>query len=130
MLARLFQLRQKADYNCAYNVSDEEAKSLAEPSHQFVEKVTAVIEVSEGVFPHCIGVMQTNAAAQGIELVIGKADKVELDETFFGAMIQYPNYWGGIHDFAAFTAKCHELKIFVGVATDLYALTLLTPPGE
>ncbi|MDD6581689.1 MAG: aminomethyl-transferring glycine dehydrogenase [Bacteroidales bacterium] len=86
--------------------------------------------VSEGVFPHCIGVMQTNAAAQGIELVIGKADKVELDETFFGAMIQYPNYWGGIHDFAAFTAKCHELKIFVGVATDLYALTLLTPPGE
>jgi len=44
LLARLFQLRQKADYNCAYNVSDEEAKSLAEPSHQFVEKVTAVIE--------------------------------------------------------------------------------------
>ena len=31
--------------------------------------------------------MQTNAAAQGIELVIGKADQVQLDETFFGAMI-------------------------------------------
>ena len=86
--------------------------------------------VSEGVFPHCVGVMQTNAAAQGIELVIGKADQVTLDETFFGAMVQYPNYWGGIHDFSAFTAKCHELGIFVGVATDLYALTLLTPPGE
>ena len=86
--------------------------------------------VSEDVFEHVIGVMQTNAAPQGIEIVIGNADEIELDGTFFGAMVQYPNQHGEIHDFAAFTAKCHELNIFVGVATDLYALTLLTPPGE
>ncbi len=86
--------------------------------------------VSEDVFQHCIGVMKTNAAPQGIELVIGKADKVELDETYFGAMIQYPNQHGAIHDFRAFVEKAHALNIFVGVATDLLALTLLTPPGE
>ncbi len=86
--------------------------------------------VSEDVFEHVIGVMQTNAAPQGIELVIGDADKVQLDNTFFGAMVQYPNQHGEIHDFSGFVAKCHELGIFVGVATDLYALTLLTPPGE
>lgn len=86
--------------------------------------------VSEDVFEHVIGVMQTNAAPHGIEIVIGDAEKVQLDNTFFGAMIQYPNQHGEIHDFAAFTAKCHELNIFVGVATDLFALTLLTPPGE
>ena len=86
--------------------------------------------VSEDVFEHVIGVMETNAAPHGIELVIGDADKVELDGTFFGAMVQYPNQHGEIHDFSGFVAKAHELGIFVGVATDLYALTLLTPPGE
>lgn len=86
--------------------------------------------VSEDVFEHVVGVMKTNAAPHGIELVIGDADKVQLDNTFFGAMVQYPNQHGEIHDFSAFAAKCHELNIFVGVATDLYALTLLTPPGE
>jgi len=86
--------------------------------------------VAEGVFPHSIGVMKTNAAPHGIELVIGKPDQVELDETFFGAMIQYPNYWGGIHDYREWVEKAHAKNIFVGVATDLLALTLLTPPGE
>ena len=86
--------------------------------------------VSEGVLPHCIGVMKTNAAPQGIELVIGKPDQVELDETFFGAMIQYPTYYGSIIDFRDWVEKAHSKNIFVGVATDLLALTLLTPPGE
>lgn len=86
--------------------------------------------VDEGVFPHSIGVMKTNAAPQGIELVIGKADKVELDDTFFGAMIQYPTYWGSIYNYKSFVENAHSKNIFVGVATDLLALTLLTPPGE
>lgn len=43
-LARLFQLRQKADYNCAYDISKEEAQSLKEPTHTFVEKVENLIK--------------------------------------------------------------------------------------
>ncbi len=86
--------------------------------------------VSEDVFEHCVSVMQTNAAPQGIELVIGNADEVVLDQTFFGAMIQYPNQHGEVHDFRSFVEKAHALNLFVGVAADLFALTLLTPPGE
>lgn len=86
--------------------------------------------VSEDVFAHCVAVMKTNAAPQGIELVIGKADRVVLDDTYFGAMVQYPNQHGAIHDFRAFVEKAHEHQILVGVATDLLSLTLLTPPGE
>ena len=74
--------------------------------------------------------MKTNAAPHGIELVIGKADKVELDDTYFGAMVQYPNQHGAIHDYTEFVKKAKAHNIFVGVATDLLALTLLTPPGE
>jgi uncharacterized protein (UPF0332 family) len=42
-LARLFQLRQKADYNCAYDITKEEALSLKEPTHAFVEKIEKLI---------------------------------------------------------------------------------------
>ncbi len=42
-LARLFQLRQKADYNCAYDISTEEARSLKEPTHKFMEKLEKLI---------------------------------------------------------------------------------------
>lgn len=42
-LARLFQLRQKADYNCAYDITKEEAQALQEPTHQFVEKIENLI---------------------------------------------------------------------------------------
>ena len=86
--------------------------------------------VSEDVLTTSIAVMKTNAAPQGIEIVIGKADEFEFDNTFFGAMVQYPNQHGAIHDYSAFVAKAKSHNIFVGVACDLMALTMLTPPGE
>lgn len=43
-LARLFQLRQKADYNCAYDITKEEAQALQEPTRQFVEKIIILID--------------------------------------------------------------------------------------
>ena len=46
-LARLFQLRQKADYNCAYDITKEEALSLKEPTHAFVEKIEKLIREKE-----------------------------------------------------------------------------------
>ncbi len=85
--------------------------------------------VSEDVYTHTIGVLRTNAEPQGIELVIGAADKIELDNSFFGAMVQYPNQHGAIHDYSEFAAKAKALDIFVGVAADLLSLTLLTSPS-
>lgn len=43
-LARLFQLRQKADYNCAYDITKEEALSLMGPTRSFVEKIDNLIK--------------------------------------------------------------------------------------
>lgn len=85
--------------------------------------------VSEDVFVSTIGVLETNATPLGIELVIGKADQIEFDASFFGAMVQYPNQHGAIHNYADFAAKAKEHGVFVGVAADLLALTLLTPPS-
>ena len=86
--------------------------------------------VSDAVFPQTLGVLKTNAAPQGIDVVVGKADQIELDGTFFGAMLQYPCSWGEIHNYQPFTAAAQAKGIFVGVAADILALTVLTPPGE
>ena len=43
LLARLFQLRQKADYNCAYDVSEEEVQSLEGPVKRFVNNIIILI---------------------------------------------------------------------------------------
>lgn len=42
-LSRLLQLRQKADYNCAYDVTKEEVEDIVDLSHKFVETVKAII---------------------------------------------------------------------------------------
>ena len=47
-LARLFQLRQKADYNCAYDITKEEVFSLKEPTHRFVEMIENLIDEFKG----------------------------------------------------------------------------------
>lgn len=44
-MARLMQLRQKADYNCAYNISQEEAKDIAPLAHKFVARIKELINI-------------------------------------------------------------------------------------
>ena len=86
--------------------------------------------VSDDIFPQTLGVMKTNAAPLGIEIVEGNPLKMELDSSFFGIMLQYPNSWGEVFNYKQFTADAQAKGIFVGVAADLLALTILTPPGE
>ncbi len=54
----------------------------------------------------------------------------EIDENYFGAIIQYPNSEGSIEDYRTFIETVHSVNAQVIMATDLLALTLLTPPGE
>lgn len=88
------------------------------------------IFVDNGIFPQTLDVMRTNAAPRGIEIVVGDAAEIELDNSFFGAIVQYPNQFGEVNDYSDFIAKAHEKGIFVGVATDLMALAMLKAPGE
>ncbi len=86
--------------------------------------------ISNTVFPQTIDVVKTRAVPYGIELVIGDANTIGLDDKFFGALIQYPDINGEINDYKTFTANAHAKEVQVVVATDLLALALLTPPGE
>ena len=86
--------------------------------------------ISETVFPQTIDVVRTRAVPYGIELIIGDANTVSLDDSFFGALIQYPDINGEVNDYKTFVANAHAKEVQVVVATDLLALALLTPPGE
>ena len=86
--------------------------------------------VSETCHPQNIEVVQTRAKALGIEVVVGRPENFQFSEKVFGALVQYPDTFGAIHDHASFVDKAHAAGALVTVATDLLALTLIKPPGE
>ena len=86
--------------------------------------------VSEDIFPQTKAVMETRALPLGIELVFGKITETAINETFYGALIQYPSGFGAVEDYRAFVQTLHEKNILAVVTTDLLSLALLTPPGE
>ena len=77
-----------------------------------------------------IEVVRTRAKALGIEVVVGDHENFQFSEKVFGALVQYPDTFGAIHDYAGFVEKAHAAGALVTVATDLLALTLIKPPGE
>jgi glycine dehydrogenase len=89
-----------------------------------------VFFVSEDCHPQNIDVVKTRAKALGIEVVVGNHETFKFNEQTFGALVQYPNTYGAIHDYSGFIERAHTGGAMVTVATDLLALTLITPPGE
>ena len=86
--------------------------------------------VDENVFAQTKEVLLTRATPIGIELIHGDYKTAQLDDTYFGAIVQYPSSIGSVEDYRAFTKMVHDAKGCVVMATDLLALTLLTPPAE
>ncbi|HQS04793.1 MAG TPA: glycine dehydrogenase (aminomethyl-transferring), partial [Daejeonella sp.] len=89
-----------------------------------------VFFVSEEVLAQTIDILQTRAAPYGIQILIGSHETVNLDETMFGAIVQYPAAKGQIYDYSDFAGKAHEKGIKLTVVADIMALALLSPPGE
>jgi glycine dehydrogenase len=86
--------------------------------------------ISETCHPQNIEVVQTRAKALGIEIVVGGHERFAFTEKVFGALVQYPDTFGVIHDYSGFIEKVHAAGALVTVACDLLALTLIKPPGE
>jgi glycine dehydrogenase len=86
--------------------------------------------VDYDVFSQTIDVIKTRSAPLGIELVHGNYTGAAFNESYFGALVQYPAASGQLRDYKSFTEMAHAAGILVGVAADLMSLALLTPPGE
>lgn len=116
----------------------DEATAAAEAMHMFFASRTREQQktnanklfVSDTCFPQTIDVLKTRSAPLNIQLVIADANSVKWDETFFGAIIQYPDITGTSNDYSAWIESAHAHNVQVAVGSDLLALSLLTPPGE
>lgn len=86
--------------------------------------------VSELCYPQTIDLLKTRSAPLNIELIIGDHRSFVFNDAVFGALLQYPDINGEVHDYRSFTDKAHAAEAGVAVAADLLSLALLTPPGE
>lgn len=93
--------------------------------------------VSNLMHESTIKVMEGRAEGFGINIQImdlAAADahqKIQaLGDDLVGIMVQYPDASGGVQDFKELANIAHNQGTLLSAATDLLALTLLTPPGE
>jgi glycine dehydrogenase len=94
----------------------------------YIERPKFFVDID--CFPQTIDLLRTRALPVQIEIVTGSYQDAAIDERFFGAIVQYPNDKGSIEDYKKFIEAVHAKGAYVIMATDLLALTLLTPPGE
>jgi glycine dehydrogenase len=80
--------------------------------------------------PQTIALVPTRAHYLGIEVELGDP-LADLDgKAVFGVLLQHPATDGEIRDLRPAIEAAHRQGGIVAVASDLLALTLLTPPGE
>jgi glycine dehydrogenase len=116
----------------------DEGTAAAEAMYMFFNSLNRDIHkisrprffVDEETFPQTKDVVITRALPIGIEVVFGDYRQTRIDESYFGALVQYPNDKGSVEDYREFIRNVHAAGAYVAMATDLLALTLLTPPGE
>jgi glycine dehydrogenase len=86
--------------------------------------------IDSNIFPQTRAVISARARSLGIELVAGNYRKIELDEKYFGILLQYPAGDGEIHNYRDIISDAGSKGIYKGVVADIMSLAVLTPPGE
>src|SRR6266508_1763104 len=105
-----------------------EAMTLAHRSNRKSKSNRFLVDAD--TFAQTIAVVRTRAGALGIEVVVADTTGGLPDGDFFGVLLQYPGSSGLVRDLEPLIEAAHEREALVAVASDLLALTLLTPPGE
>ncbi|MCB2250600.1 aminomethyl-transferring glycine dehydrogenase [Pseudomonas chlororaphis] len=85
--------------------------------------------VDRNCHPQTLSVLQTRAEGFGFELVVDSLEQLKQHQVF-GALLQYPDTHGEIHDLRPLIDHLHAQQALACVAADLLSLLLLTPPGE
>ena len=91
--------------------------------------------VSSSCFPQTIEVVRGRAEPLGIDVAVADLDGsaaagASCPAEVFGILAQSPDTYGRLRDMTALAAWAHDAGALVAVASDLLALTLVTPPGE
>ena len=88
------------------------------------------------VHPQTIAVLRSRAAGLGVKVYVGDISGKDsaavrcIGEDLIGILAQDPDTEGGVEDFRSLADAIHSVGGTFSVATDLLALTVLTPPGD
>src|SRR4051794_6190780 len=88
------------------------------------------IVVDADTHPQTLAVLAARAEPLGIDVHVADLGEGLPDGDLFGLLLSYPGSSGAVREMGALAETAHERGALVAVATDLLALTLLTPPGE
>ncbi|GBG68774.1 Glycine decarboxlase P-protein (GDC-P) [Chara braunii] len=87
--------------------------------------------IASNCHPQTIAVCETRADGLGMEVVVGNPAEIDYSgKDYCGILLQYPGTDGAIEDYESVIKVAHDNNAKVVMATDLLALTMLTPPGE
>ncbi|MGQ0656894.1 MAG: aminomethyl-transferring glycine dehydrogenase [Chromatiales bacterium] len=111
----------------------DEATAAAEAmamSKRLAKSDTNTFFIDSDCHPQTLAVVRTRARPLGIEIIVGDPWH-ELDGSkVFGVLAQYPGSGGQLRDLKPLAEEAHAHHALLTAATDLLALTLITPPGE
>ncbi|RUO57931.1 aminomethyl-transferring glycine dehydrogenase [Pseudidiomarina insulisalsae] len=85
--------------------------------------------VADNVYPQTIDVVKTRAEMFGFEVIVGPAREAT-EHDVFGALLQYPDRFGQLHNIEQLIADIQAQKGVVAVAADIMSLVMLKSPGE
>lgn len=116
----------------------DEGTAAAEAMHMFFENRTKEQKksgankffVSDLVLPQTIAVLRTKADGLGIDIVVGNHEAHNIDNSFFGAILQYPGKNGVVLDYTSTISEFKSHNLQVVVACDPMALVRLKSPAE
>jgi glycine dehydrogenase len=90
----------------------------------------ATVVVAADCHPQTIDVVRTRAEAKGWPVLVQAVTDMHFGPETSAVLLQYPTTFGSVEDYRAVVERAHAAGALVIVASDLLALTLLTPPGE
>ncbi|MGA9211607.1 aminomethyl-transferring glycine dehydrogenase [Kaistella sp.] len=116
----------------------DESTAAAEAMHMFFESRTKTQKksgaqkffISDLVFPQTVAVLKTKAEGLGIDIIIGDYNSHELNDSYFGVLLQYPGKNGIVIDYSESIRKYKEFDLQVVVACDPMALVKLKSPAD
>ncbi|MFT5124019.1 MAG: glycine dehydrogenase, partial [Verrucomicrobiales bacterium] len=82
------------------------------------------------VHPQTIEVVKTRAKPLDLEVIIGDFRETTFNEQVFGALLQYPDTRGSVHDYQGFCDQAHAQNVTVVVAADILSLLMLPAPAS
>lgn len=87
--------------------------------------------VDQNCHPQNIALMKTRGEAIGIQVIVGDILSADFSsKDYCGAAVQYPDTYGGVHDWSQLIGVAHANDVLMVACTDLMASVLIKPAGE